>query len=107
MGVAGIAAPGIDPESTYSLGQCRLLGAGGGQERCSGFKISFSVTCTPVKTVWLCVSWTLIFLSLCLLIASDYSLSPLACKLSLWLNLKKPTRIVLGAMPSQVLKDNL
>lgn len=71
MGVAGIAAPGIDPESTCSLGQCRLSCA-------EGVNQLSSVTSAPVKTVCLCVSWTLIFLSLCLLIASNYSLSILA-----------------------------
>lgn len=41
MGVAGIAAPGIDPESTYSLGQCRLLGAGGGKSAAADLKSAF------------------------------------------------------------------
>lgn len=37
-------------------------------EHCRDANQLSSVTCTPVKTVWLCVSWTLIFLSPCLLI---------------------------------------
>lgn len=60
----------------------------------------FSVTCTPVKTVWLCVSWTLIFLSLCLLISSNYSLFTLDWKLSLRLNHQKLTLIFLRVMPT-------
>lgn len=78
MGVAGIAGPGIDPESTCSLGQCRLLCAWGKSAAADINQLSSVTRCTPVKTVWLCVSWTLIFLSLCSLIASNYSQSTLA-----------------------------
>lgn len=77
MGVAGIAAPGIDPESTCSLRQCGHPCAGSTSAAADVNQLS-SVTRTPVKSVWLCVSWTLIFLSLCLLIASNYNQSTLA-----------------------------
>lgn len=73
MGVADIAAPGIDLESTCFLRQGRLPCAGSESTAGDANQLS-SVTCTPVKTVWLCVSWTLIFLSLCLLILSNCSL---------------------------------
>lgn len=96
MGVAGLAAPGIDPESTCSLGQCIFPVQGA---RGDGNQLS-SVTRTPVKTVWLCMSWTFVFLSPCLLIASKCSLSIPAWKLILRLNLKKLTLIVLGALPT-------
>lgn len=39
-----------------------------------GMQISFSLLHVTIKAVWLCVSWKLIFLSLCLLISSNYSL---------------------------------
>lgn len=72
MGVSGIAAPGIDLESTYFLRLGRLPCAGS-KSTAGDVNQLFSVICTPVKTVWLCVSWTLIFILLCLLISSNYS----------------------------------
>lgn len=55
MGVAGIAAPGIDLESTCFLRQGRIPCAGS-ESTAGDANQLFSVTCTPVKTVWLCMS---------------------------------------------------
>lgn len=99
MGVAGIVAPGSDPESACSLGQ-RGPPCTGSEGAAADVNHLSSVTRTPVKTVWLRVSSTLIFIPLCLLIASNYSLSTLAWKLSLRLNLKKLRLIAVGAMPT-------
>lgn len=59
----GIAAPGIDLESTCFLRRGRLPCAGS-ESTAGDANQLFSVACTPVKTVWPCVSWKLIFLLL-------------------------------------------